>query len=525
MQVGWVSSVQDRRVASFRYRVEAPAAGLRARGHQVEVLDPAKADSYDVVVFSKAYSREHLAFARTVKKRGARVIFDICDNHFYNPYDLPKYRRAREEIGEMMAIADRVICSTPTLASVVRDEIDGAFEPIVIGDVVERFKPRRRAVSADRPLQLTWFGSHGSPNAPSGMTDLLLIREELEALAARRAVELTVCSNSRDKFDQTIAPMGLPTRYVEWSLEGFPKMLADADAAILPMNINPFTACKTHNRLTTALYAGVPVIASGIDSYQEFGAFCTLDDWGGGFQAVVDGHDEERQRALASRAHIDQRWTIEALASQWEAALALSPKGMGEGGRLHGVRLHGRLDAVAFGAVTGWVRAPVQPNLQLQVVLECDGEPVSIAIADRPRPDLRGAGLASDCGFSLPLPPRIAAGIEPSRLAVRVLDTDWIVGEDPILAASEGAISTSRSAGLPLNGAEEQRWDVSGSVSAQERMLLEVRDQVTERTKARTTAAKAVFGDVKGRNGGELRTSGSTFKDLIRSGADTTAWS
>ncbi|OYX35506.1 MAG: hypothetical protein B7Y99_03070 [Caulobacterales bacterium 32-69-10] len=516
MRVGWVTAVEDRRIASFRYRVEAPAAGLRARGHKVELLDPALADSYDVIVFSKAYSAEHRALAKSVKRRGGRVVFDICDNHFYNPFDLPKYRRARDDINEMMSLADRVICSTSTLAGVVREEMGGGVEPMVVGDVVERYRVRTAPPTAEGPLRLTWFGSHGSPNAPSGMSDLLLIRKELEALAAHHPVELTVCSNSREKFEQIVEPMRVPSRYVEWSLESFPDLLAQTDAAILPMTINPFTACKTHNRLTTALYAGVPVVASGIESYREFDRYCTLDDWTGGLEAIVLNRDEEGQRALRSREHIDERWTTEALSAQWEAALALPLSMPAPASRLNGLRLQGRLDAVARRSVTGWVRAPLKPDLQLQVVLECDGEPVAMTLASAPRPDLQKAGVASDCGFALPLPPRLV-GAAISRLTVRVLESGWVVGENPILLAEDDHASFAPNrlgaAPLSLRGVfetqPEERWDVNEAITAQERLLAELEQESAKRPRPQADAQAA-----------SPRRS-NQFRQLLRSGADS----
>ena len=492
-------------------------AGLRACGHKVEVLDPAKSDTYDVVVFSKAYSAENRSFARALKRRGGRVVFDICDNHFYNPFDLPKYQRAREEIGEMISIADRVVCSTPALAKVIRDEVDGAFEPNVIDDIVERFASTSRPEASDQPLRLIWFGSHGSPNAPSGMTDLLLIREELEALAARRSIELTVCSNNQAKYDRSIAPMRVPSRYVEWTLEGFPKLLADSDAVLLPMSINPFTACKTHNRLSTALYAGVPVIASGIDSYREFDRYCTLDDWAGGLQAIVEAGAEERRRALRSRRHIDRRWTMQALAAQWEAALSLPSRAARPADR--SLRVHGRLDAVAHTTVTGWVRAPLDPEARLQVVLECDGEPVAVAVASRPREDLRRVGLPADCGFSLPLPPRLV-NAAMARLTVRVLESGWVVGENPILVGDDGRPSFSPPPGAPGNptSRSDQRWEIADDVAAQERAMAELEQARRTWSDDGAAALKAAFSAEEGRPPGRppQGQGAAEFQNLLR---------
>ncbi|OYX32693.1 MAG: hypothetical protein B7Y99_08130 [Caulobacterales bacterium 32-69-10] len=511
MRTGWSSAGRDRRIASFRFRVEAPIEALRGRGHPVEVFDPASAHLYDVVVFCKRYSPDDLALARAVRDRGGRVILDLCDNHFHNPLDLPKYRQAREEIRAMAELAHAVVCSTAALATVVETETGGAVQPLVIGDTIEPLNlaaPSRPVPS--EPLRLTWFGSHGSPNAVSGVGDLALIRDELETLAAETPTVLTVCSNSREKYDACVAGFGLPTRYVEWSLERFPAVLAATDAALLPISVNPFTACKTHNRLTTALYAGVPVLASTIDSYREFAPFCRLDDWSAGLQALVDQPARERERARAARPYIERRWTMQTLAPRWEAALGLpTPKAARDAWR--DVKLHGRLDAVARSAVTGWVAAPGRPDLPLQVALDCDGDIVALAFADQPREDLRRAGLDQACGFSLPIPP---ARRRARRMTVRVLEAEWVVGMDPILRDEEGPWRTWRPA------AGDTRWDVSEVIAAQERLLADFTQMRRERDVAARRVSRAFLQASDARPDRVETARPSLLRDLLRAGWD-----
>jgi glycosyltransferase involved in cell wall biosynthesis len=421
MRVGWKAGSSDPAVASYRYRVLAPMEALTRRGHDVEPFDPAKSELYDQVVFCKSYGQEDRELARRLRARGARVVFDLCDNHLYNPFDHPKYRKAREHIGEMVALADRVTCSTPTLAMIVAEAF-GRGDVTVVPDAVEAHVAEPAQRTGDGPVRLLWYGSHGSPNAPSGMTDLLLIREQLERLARRRPVLLTVCSNNRSKFDERIAPLKLPTRYVDWTLESFGQVLAAADVVLLPASINPFTVCKTHNRLTTALHAGVPVVATALESYREFAPFCTLDDWEGGLWRAVDDNAAERRRALSAREVLDRAWSMAAIAPRWEQALGLRSLSAIR----PSLRVVGRLDAVAETAVGGWVFAPAEPNLTLTVLLEAEGRIVARARADQVRPDLAEVGLPAACGFVLPAPPPGAAW------SVRVQEADWTFAERPL---------------------------------------------------------------------------------------------
>ncbi len=125
------------------------------------------------------------------------MILDLCDDHFFNPFDLPKYREARGNLLAMIDICDKVICSTPVLARAVQSHVGLSATPPVAPDAYEQ-----APVSAgpptppDQPARLLWFGLHGSPNAPAGIADLLLIRQALAEAHALRPFEIVVCSNS-----------------------------------------------------------------------------------------------------------------------------------------------------------------------------------------------------------------------------------------------------------------------------------------------------------------------------------------
>jgi hypothetical protein len=447
MLIGWKAAVNDRKIASLRYRVESPVRALQALGHAVELFDPHRADDYDVVIFAKTYSVRDRALAGRVRARGGRVVFDLCDNHFYNPHDVPKYRQVREELLDMLSLAQQVVCTTPTLAQVVREEAPWAATPLVIGDAVERLPPAKPVLEPFAGTRLLWFGSHGSPNANSGMADLLLIRDELVEAAARGSMELVVCSNSRAKYDEVIAPLPIASRYIDWTLDGFPGVLASADAVVIPISPNAFTAAKTHNRLSMALYAGTPVIADSIESYREFAPFCTLDDWRGGLERIAVQPEAERARAAGAHDYIEQNWTTEALALKWQAGLGLEPQGAqpaksvaADGHRpaplaIEGLRCQGGIDHRGVGQITGWARAASHPDRKLTVRLEQAGRVVATARADLPRPDLAKAGFAdADCGFSLELPAEPA----DAPFEVVVEENAWRFDQPPFRLAFNG---------------------------------------------------------------------------------------
>lgn len=322
--LAWKPKFRDPRVASVRYRCLIPLEALRARGLPVALYEERDRSRYTGVVFSKLYGPDDQALARDLRAAGGAVILDLCDNHFYNPFDVPAYRSARTNLLRMIALADLVVCSTAALAEVVRHEAGLEQLPEVVGDPVEcaTADVQDTAVASKRGLaQFVWFGIHGVPNAPCGMLDLLNIDELLTETAQRWAFEVIVVSNDRSKYEAHIRPRPWPSKYVEWDHSSFPRLLARATAVLLPITRNPFTLCKSNNRLATALLAGVPVIADSIPSYEEFAPFAYLDDWRRGLETVLSAPAEARARAMAGRRYVSERWSVPAIADQWVRVL------------------------------------------------------------------------------------------------------------------------------------------------------------------------------------------------------------
>src|SRR5437764_547284 len=247
--IGWLPVTHDEKVASVRYRTSWPLVGLRQRGRMVSLFQWGARHLYSALLFSKRAHLEDLYLGRQAKERGVSIIFDLCDNHFYNPKGLPEYQALRTRLLAMVEMADRVICSTPRLAEVVAEETGRTHDIYVVGDFVEHITLPPLAATARNLPMLLWFGSHGSENAHAGMLDLLNITEHLLHQYRRAPFELVVVSNNREKFDTYLASLPLPVRYVAWNAEAFPAMLVQAAAVLLPLSDNPFVACKTHNRI------------------------------------------------------------------------------------------------------------------------------------------------------------------------------------------------------------------------------------------------------------------------------------
>lgn len=335
-RIGWRPTSGDARIASVRIRCLNPLGELQRHGYPVELYRPSRRGSYAAVIFSKVYDEATQAEAERLRAAGAWVVLDLCDNHFHDDIGSEAARTAADRLRRMLGLADELVASTEAMADVLRQETGGGTPVTVIGDAVEatiegvrtlpwdRWRDHRRLARLTERLRggsaarLVWFGSHGGPSGDHGMADLEAIRPLLESLHAEHPLSLTVISNSAEKFDRLIRPWSLPTNYLAWSPVTFLPALRLHEIAVIPIRSNPFTRCKTNNRLATALAAGLATVATAIPSYQAFASACVLDDWSGGLRRYIFD-PEARRRAVALGQDLVRRdWTLPVIADQWQ---------------------------------------------------------------------------------------------------------------------------------------------------------------------------------------------------------------
>lgn len=327
-RVGFRPCSYDRSVFSPRVRAELPCRDLRAAGFQAGIVPPDGAGDYDVVVFQKAYEKRDLELAASLAARGTKVVFDLCDNHFYSPHPTPAHEARVERLRRMIAGADVVSVSTPELARL----IDGK-PTFVVDDALEvpPFGPRaRRRAAAARcrrgPVRVVWQGQHGTRSPRSGLYSLAKIVPDLEELHQVLPLQLTVIGNSRDAFRSVLAGARFPTRYVAWRRASFAGRFAANDVCVIPVDLNPFTICKSNNRPVLALLLGVPVVADPVPSYEELADVVTLvrqpgGTWADAIQAYASDRPRAERHVAEGRRWIGATYTPERVVAQWSEVL------------------------------------------------------------------------------------------------------------------------------------------------------------------------------------------------------------
>jgi hypothetical protein len=313
-------------------------AELQSWGYPIELFNSRRMREYAVVVYSKLYDDAIYDEASFLKECGARVVLDLCDNHFYNPNGLASLNKAGAQLKRMMALADELVASTAAMAEVMRAELAARRNITIIEDAVETeirnvsspfwdcwwqksrlfgLLQRLKEGELHGRTPLVWFGIHGGPNAEYGILDLLKLRPLLEQMNRAHPLSLTVISNSRRKFDAAIKRWAFPTFYLSWHPETVLPALRAHQITIIPVSDNPFTRCKSNNRVAFSLNAGLAVVADTIPSYRDFAGVCFLSDWRAGLERYLADPALRRQHVEQGQAIVARQFSVERIARKW----------------------------------------------------------------------------------------------------------------------------------------------------------------------------------------------------------------
>ncbi|MED5618596.1 hypothetical protein [Ideonella sp. BN130291] len=339
--VRWWPHTTDMRIASYRLRCQRIVEHLRGLDMDVGLFRPEDTQVPAVLVLSKRYDPASLERALQCRRSGGtRVLLDLCDNHFHFEGADPALGQRAAVLRHAVASVDTVVVASQALAEAVRSESPGQFRVVVVPDAAEPpfdtahpwRAPRAqfrllclrqwlRGTGVPRSRRLVWFGNHGSAGTDGGMADLQRIQEAMHQAHRQAAVSLTVISNDEAKFRRITAGWEFPRAYLPWHADSFSPALRLHGACVIPVGLNPFTRCKTNNRVATALLHGLNVMATRIPSYDEFAHCTVLDDWAYGLGGYL--HDTERRAkdVQAGQSLLAAHYSLDAIASRWRTVV------------------------------------------------------------------------------------------------------------------------------------------------------------------------------------------------------------
>ena len=257
-------------MASYRLRAQLPSAYCK---HESRL----NALGADITVFSKPHPDDLPIFHHT-KGRGAKVIVDICDDHFQHPQLGKLYE-------EMAREAHAVVCPTEEMARRIRRHAERDAQ--VIPDSWEQ----RGQPHADGNKFL-WMGHQ------SNLKEILPYQQML------KPYDMIYCTGPNDLI-----------KCVPWSNSAQTQMLQQSNIVLLPSAEETY---KSPNRLINAVMAGCFVIAGKNSVNREFRHFCYLGPVKGGLQFSQAYRHELNALVREGQRYIQMHYSPEQIGAAWD---------------------------------------------------------------------------------------------------------------------------------------------------------------------------------------------------------------
>lgn len=330
MHITWlISGAIDKRVdgsltsslASVRYRVIYVAEHLSRRGHRVDIIQSGlPADSADleaplradVLVVSKGLFETSTEIVHRARQNGARILLDLCDDHFTSPF--------RDTCYQLCRTADTITASTPMMAEVIARRTQR--QALVIGDPYEAPLGTPEFAPLLSTVKLLWFGH------PVNFDTLGSLIPALVSYSSEQRIDLHVVTENvaniamklRALSEQSGPKFG--ARFTQWSQDTVWRAMDECDLVVIPSLPNESKLVKSPNRLVESLRRGRFVVAYPLPSYQPFADCAWLgNDLVEGIRWSLLNPREVLQRISVGQERIETHLSSARLALEWEKVI------------------------------------------------------------------------------------------------------------------------------------------------------------------------------------------------------------
>jgi glycosyltransferase involved in cell wall biosynthesis len=284
---------------------------------------PALRDYHAVVVHRASFLGGPALLERLVGRAGRPVVYDFDDAifrlHASEANRALAWLKFPGKTATLCRLSAHVVVGNAYLADYAR-RFNERVTIVPTSVDTDRFLPAPR--DASPTVVVGWTGSSTS------QTHLELFAPVLQALTARRSVELRVVS------DRAPALPGVPHVWVPWTAGDEPSELARFDLGIMPMPDDEWSRGKCALKALLCMAMGVPTVCSAVGANLEViehgvnGLLArTPEDWLAALERLIDDPSLRARLGAAGRRTVEERYSMR------RSARALAEVIRGEVGR------------------------------------------------------------------------------------------------------------------------------------------------------------------------------------------------
>ncbi len=301
--------------ASSRTRVFLLAQALQAAGQEARIQPMADAD---LLFIQKKITPDLLAYARLVKARGGRVIYDLDESQ---EEKLAELDIRPEDWQTMMGLVDLVTTDTTERAQLLAQRFPQAKLAVLPGGI-DADPGQSVPAPAHDGLGIVWFGQVGN------LYQIAPLVPTLRALGAQ--LHVITDGAALPELEEMLPDFQLHP----WSQEDLPALLREADLALLTQTGDAHEDSKSNGKMLTAIANGLVPLVSSCPAYRELVQALGAEDSlytspETLVQAVAAYLNREQRQAYLDRAqpYIQKHYGSAALAQRFLQLLdALPPR-------------------------------------------------------------------------------------------------------------------------------------------------------------------------------------------------------
>ena len=303
MNIRFLQNVKGDRQASARIRIITPSQGFQKLGFDGGYNKPVDSESIGII---HKCSTDSLRYKPTCKK----IIWDVCDNYFYQPHNKAKAYHLLES-------CDAVTTATEKLKGILQQKCDeiGIKRKIFIVDDPVYYKFKEPTFAPKEQINVTWYGNDG--NLSYADWDKLFFQPLLES-------DLNIKLNFMNQ--RGTLPKGIEkligkhtVKHYPWSIENQEKLASKSDFIILPIDhTHEFTVGKSHNKLVDGLACGTMVLASPQDSYLKFSDYAYIgNNFVENITHCINNLEQTKLKIEKGQQYINENLSSTAIAQRW----------------------------------------------------------------------------------------------------------------------------------------------------------------------------------------------------------------
>lgn len=266
---------------------------LEALGIENIVNDP-DAEG-DIAIFVRRQDDATLALAKAQKRKGMKIVFDVCVNYFVES-DAPEnvHPVSAEHVRQcqnMADVADAITCASQNIfesaskfhsnAICLPDSIDGKH--------FNRIKPTDDFLR--KKIRAVWSG------VSIKAAELLPYMDLLE----KYKIPLTIIADKRPiEFNHSFSFSKPKASFKKWKYETFPQSINSGEFMFAPRDVTTsYNQGHSSFKVGVFLAQGIPVLAGPVPSYHEVlpkglcGALCeSMKDYEDNIQMILDDRQQ-----------------------------------------------------------------------------------------------------------------------------------------------------------------------------------------------------------------------------------------